>query len=371
MLPALPDMHTTAARTRTTKRKLYVLPCGLGTDSWRYATGARCASRPVDGETGWPTASPGTGWSGGSEELARDLKAELDLSAQCGPPDRIHDRRRVKQLRGEFRSLWAFRACARSGGGRPGGDCSVLSPICVEADAGRWNNMPIGPGPECEAELPSSSRASASSEPERPPERWPRRRRVTGNYFGPDPQTLRVRDQVRSPLRISDGAGSPGWINGVSWTIRHSIPDDGSGRFKGRTNRHRIHRTRARRERKVDFCVGGVPISPLLSNLYMRRFILGWKGLGYARRFKAEIVNYADDARRPGPNSGRDHADGGRGTDEASEADAERGEDPRGAGAGGTVGVPRLPDRTQLPSGYGASLCRDAPQSGERSEPLP
>ena len=27
----------------------------------------------------------------------------------------------------------------------------------------------------------------------------------------------------------------------------------------------------------------------------MRRFILGWKGLGYARRFKAEIVNYADD----------------------------------------------------------------------------
>ena len=33
----------------------------------------------------------------------------------------------------------------------------------------------------------------------------------------------------------------------------------------------------------------------LLSNLYMRRFILGWKVLGYARRFCAEIVNYADD----------------------------------------------------------------------------
>lgn len=27
----------------------------------------------------------------------------------------------------------------------------------------------------------------------------------------------------------------------------------------------------------------------------MRRFILGWKALGYARRFRAEIVNYADD----------------------------------------------------------------------------
>ena len=27
----------------------------------------------------------------------------------------------------------------------------------------------------------------------------------------------------------------------------------------------------------------------------MRRFILGWKVLGYARRFEAEVVNYADD----------------------------------------------------------------------------
>ena len=27
----------------------------------------------------------------------------------------------------------------------------------------------------------------------------------------------------------------------------------------------------------------------------MRRFILGWKRLGYARRFQAQIVNYADD----------------------------------------------------------------------------
>ncbi len=34
---------------------------------------------------------------------------------------------------------------------------------------------------------------------------------------------------------------------------------------------------------------------PLFSNIYMRRFILGWKVLGYARRFEAEIVNYADD----------------------------------------------------------------------------
>ena len=38
-----------------------------------------------------------------------------------------------------------------------------------------------------------------------------------------------------------------------------------------------------------------VPLSPLLSNLYMRRFVLGWKVLGHARRLKAHLVNYADD----------------------------------------------------------------------------
>ena len=39
----------------------------------------------------------------------------------------------------------------------------------------------------------------------------------------------------------------------------------------------------------------GSPISPLLSNLYMRRFVLGWKKLGYEQRLRAYIVNYADD----------------------------------------------------------------------------
>jgi RNA-directed DNA polymerase len=39
---------------------------------------------------------------------------------------------------------------------------------------------------------------------------------------------------------------------------------------------------------------GGVA-SPLLANLYMRRFILGWKQLGHERRLEARIVNYADD----------------------------------------------------------------------------
>src|SRR6516164_116502 len=39
----------------------------------------------------------------------------------------------------------------------------------------------------------------------------------------------------------------------------------------------------------------GAPLSPLLSNLYMRRFVLGWKKLGHEKRLKAYIINYADD----------------------------------------------------------------------------
>ncbi len=39
----------------------------------------------------------------------------------------------------------------------------------------------------------------------------------------------------------------------------------------------------------------GSPISPLLSNLYMRRFVLGWKKFGHEKRLQAYIVNYADD----------------------------------------------------------------------------
>ena len=74
-----------------------------------------------------------------------------------------------------------------------------------------------------------------------------------------------------------------GWVK--AWLEMAVEEDDGHG---GRrlTNR-------ARRERKGT--PQGSPISPLFSNIYMRRFILGWKVLGYARRFEAEIVNYADD----------------------------------------------------------------------------
>jgi hypothetical protein len=58
-----------------------------------------------------------------------------------------------------------------------------------------------------------------------------------------------------------------------------------------RRNKHRS--TRNRDEGKGT--PQGAPLSPLLSNLYMRRFVLGWKKLGHEKRLGAHIVNYADD----------------------------------------------------------------------------
>ncbi len=39
----------------------------------------------------------------------------------------------------------------------------------------------------------------------------------------------------------------------------------------------------------------GSPISPLLANLYMRRFVLGWRKLGLGQRLGSRLVTYADD----------------------------------------------------------------------------
>ena len=58
--------------------------------------------------------------------------------------------------------------------------------------------------------------------------------------------------------------------------------------------RGRVQRTTRNKDEKRG-TPQGAPISPLLSNLYMRRFVLGWKSLGYQDQFRARIVNYADD----------------------------------------------------------------------------
>ncbi len=69
------------------------------------------------------------------------------------------------------------------------------------------------------------------------------------------------------------------------WLVAAVEEDDKRG------NRRRS--TRAKDEKRG--IPQGAPISPLLSNLYMRRFILGWKVLGHQQRLQAYIVNYADD----------------------------------------------------------------------------
>ncbi len=99
------------------------------------------------------------------------------------------------------------------------------------------------------------------------------------NYFGEIPHAELMKSVAR---RVSDGR-MLGLIK--AWLEMPVIEEDGKGGTR-RTNR-------ARKERKGT--PQGSPISPLLSSIYMRRFILGWKVLGYARRFGAEIVNYADD----------------------------------------------------------------------------
>ena len=39
----------------------------------------------------------------------------------------------------------------------------------------------------------------------------------------------------------------------------------------------------------------GSPLSPILANIYMRRFVLGWKKLGLERSLGTRLVIYADD----------------------------------------------------------------------------
>ncbi len=99
------------------------------------------------------------------------------------------------------------------------------------------------------------------------------------NYFGEIPHAELLRSVAR---RVSDGR-----LLGLvkAWLEMAVEEDDGKG------GKHRTNRARQARKGTPQ----GAPISPLLSNLYMRRFILGWKVRGHAERFRAEIVNYADD----------------------------------------------------------------------------
>ena len=170
------------------------------------------------------------------------------------------------------------------------------------------------------------------------------------NYFGEIPHAELIKSIAR---RVSDGR----MLRLIkAWLEMPVEEDDGKG-GRRRTNR-------ARRERKGT--PQGAPISPLLSNLYMRRFTLGWKVLGYARRFCAEIVNYADDFRVLGKASGGRDADGGQADHGGSEASGQRAEDPMLAVSRGTDGVSGIPHRTQLSPHGERSLHWHPTQQGER-----
>src|SRR5436190_5705182 len=64
-------------------------------------------------------------------------------------------------------------------------------------------------------------------------------------------------------------------------------------RGRNRDRGRKIRTTEARDKRRG--IPQGSPISPLLANLYMRRFVLGWKMLGLEQSLGSRIVTYADD----------------------------------------------------------------------------
>ena len=59
-------------------------------------------------------------------------------------------------------------------------------------------------------------------------------------------------------------------------------------------DRGRKTRTTETRDKRCGIPQGS-PISPLLANLYMRRFVLGWQKLGLEQSLGARLVTYADD----------------------------------------------------------------------------
>ncbi len=213
----------------------------------------------VDGQTVADIEAYGVDrWLG---ELARDLKAGTYR------PEAVRQVLIPKKQRGKFRPLGI--PCIRDRLAQTAA-VLVLSPI-FEADL----------QPEQYAYRPGRSAKDAVNRVHRLLNTG--HREVVdadlSDYFGQIPHAELLKSVAR---RVSDGR-LLGWIK--AWLEMPVEEDDGKG-GKRRTNR-------ARKERKGT--PQGSPISPILSSIYMRRFILSWKVLGYARRFKAEIVNYADD----------------------------------------------------------------------------
>lgn len=76
--------------------------------------------------------------------------------------------------------------------------------------------------------------------------------------------------------------------------VRHRIKLWLEAPVEALDERGRPHRTTRNKEQGRG-TPQGAPLSPLLANLSMRRFVLDWKQLGHAQRVRARIVNDADD----------------------------------------------------------------------------
>ncbi len=98
-------------------------------------------------------------------------------------------------------------------------------------------------------------------------------------YFETVPHAELMRSVAR---RVSDGAV----LRLIKMWLRMPVEEP------DRRGRHR-RQARARKEKRG--IPQGAPVSPVLANLYMRRFVLGWKQLGHEQRLDAHIVNFADD----------------------------------------------------------------------------
>ena len=95
-------------------------------------------------------------------------------------------------------------------------------------------------------------------------------------YFDTIPHSELLRSVAR---RVSDGR----MLHLIKMWLKAPIEEDnGKG---GRTRRNSGSKGTPQ---------GGV-LSPLLANIYMRRFLKAWVDLGYEEGFDASIVNYADD----------------------------------------------------------------------------
>ena len=82
----------------------------------------------------------------------------------------------------------------------------------------------------------------------------------------------------------------------VDRRVLHLIQDvAGLPRRRNPTIEERRTRTTEARGQAAPGIPGGSSLPPLLANIYMRRFVLGWKMFGLERTLGARLVTYADD----------------------------------------------------------------------------